>query len=116
MEMMEYLRFAVALIFVLALVWGCAWFGKRMGLSPRISQSGAGKRLAVLEVQAVDARRKLLLIRRDDKEHLILLNGDSDLLIECGFTGPEGRKAEPSPGPADKNIMSRILPFNGNVK
>lgn len=117
MELMEYLRFAVALVFVLGLVWACSWFGKRMGLAPRISNPNAVKRLAVIEVQAIDARRKLLLIRRDDKEHLLLLNGDQDLLIEGGFSSPrQDQDGAAAVNSADKSLMSRILPFNGNSK
>lgn len=116
MEVMEYLRFALALVFVLGLVAGCSWFGKRMGLAPRASAAGTAKRLAIIEVQPVDARRKLVLIRRDDREHLVLLNGDQDLLIEGGITAPEGQRDSEPPPSAGKTSLSRILPFNGNLK
>lgn len=39
-------------------------------------------RLAVLDTAPVDARRRLILIRRDDTEHLILIGGPNDLLVE----------------------------------
>lgn len=39
-------------------------------------------RLAVLNVAAVDNRRRLVLIRRDDVEHLIMIGGPSDIVIE----------------------------------
>jgi len=113
LDMMEYIRFALALIFVLGLVGACSWIGKRMGLAPRIGGGGKNQRLGVIEVQAVDARRKLVLVRRDNVEHLILLNGENDLLIETGIAavaaGPMTMQPEP-PGP---QCLSRILPFSG---
>ena len=45
------------------------------------------KRLGVVETASVDARRKLLLVRRDDVEHLIMIGGPLDLLIETGIKG-----------------------------
>ena len=45
------------------------------------------KRLGVVEMASVDARRKLLLVRRDDVEHLIMIGGPLDLLLESGIKG-----------------------------
>lgn len=39
-------------------------------------------RLAVLDATAVDTRRRLVLVRRDDVEHLILIGGPTDLVVE----------------------------------
>ncbi|NNH60806.1 flagellar biosynthesis protein FliO [Rhizobium laguerreae] len=39
-------------------------------------------RLQVLDAAAVDARRRLVLVRRDDVEHLIMIGGPSDIIIE----------------------------------
>ena len=103
--MMEYIRFALALIFVLGLVGACSWIGKRMGLTPRISGGGRNQRLGVIEVQAVDARRKLVLVRRDNIEHLILLNGDNDLLIESGIAGDRGHKTDDRKHPPSPPAM-----------
>ena len=42
-------------------------------------------RLAVLDAAAVDTRRRLVLIRRDDIEHLIMIGGPTDIVIESGI-------------------------------
>jgi hypothetical protein len=42
-------------------------------------------RLDVVEQSNVDGRRRLLLIRRDDVEHLIMTGGPIDLVIETGI-------------------------------
>jgi hypothetical protein len=45
------------------------------------------KRLGVVETATVDARRKLLLVRRDEVEHLVMVGGPVDMLIETGIKG-----------------------------
>lgn len=42
-------------------------------------------RLAVMEQASVDGKRKLVLIRRDDVEHLIMTGGPVDVVIETGI-------------------------------
>ena len=43
------------------------------------------RRLAVVERTALEGGRKLLLVRRDDVEHLILIGGPVDLVLESGI-------------------------------
>lgn len=78
-----YLRAAAALIFVLALLGGVALVARRFsgGMVPSRRQ----KRLSVLEVAAVDPKRRLVLIKRDQVEHLLLIGGGQDLVIESGI-------------------------------
>lgn len=47
------------------------------------------KRLAVVDQANVDGRRKLLLIRRDGVEHLVMTGGPVDVVIETGIQPPE---------------------------
>ena len=52
---------------------------------------------------AVDAKRRLVLVRRDDVEHLILLGPASDLVVERGIAMPAEEAAEASgSGPGGK--------------
>jgi hypothetical protein len=39
-------------------------------------------RLAVMDAAPVDSQRRLVLVRRDDVEHLILIGGPTDLVVE----------------------------------
>lgn len=56
-------------------------------------------RLLVLDAAAVDAKRRLVLIRRDDTEHLIMIGGPTDIVIETGISGASRPKAvTPAPG------------------
>ena len=55
-------------------------------------------RLGVTEQASVDARRRLVLIRRDGVEHLIMTGGPVDVVIETGIQAPQ---AEPARAPAE---------------
>jgi flagellar protein FliO/FliZ len=78
-------RFIVAFVLVLALIGLTAWLIRQFG-SARASRSGGARnrqpRLAVLDSAIVDARRRLVLIRRDNVEHLILIGGPTDVVVE----------------------------------
>lgn len=47
--------------------------------------TGTQKRVGLVEAAMIDGRRRLLLIRRDNVEHLILTGGPIDLVIETGI-------------------------------
>ena len=42
-------------------------------------------RLQVLDAAAIDTRRRIVLIRRDNVEHLVMIGGPTDLVIEAGI-------------------------------
>ena len=56
-------------------------------------------RLAVLDAAAVDTRRRLVLVRRDDVEHLIMIGGPTDIVIESRIA-PIDESASANDGPA----------------
>ena len=79
-----------AFLFAFALIALVAWAFKTFMLSGRGSASflrGRERRLGVVESASVDARRKLVLMLRDNVEHLIMTGGPVDLLIESGIEG-----------------------------
>lgn len=87
MQLTDYFSFVFALALVLALILGLAWAVKRFGLGGALARnlpSGSGRRLGVVEVLTLDARRKLVLIKRDEQEHLLLLGANNDIVIEHG--------------------------------
>lgn len=43
------------------------------------------RRLDIIEQASLDGRRRLMLIRRDDVEHLIMTGGPVDVVIETGI-------------------------------
>jgi len=62
-------------------------------------------RLGVVEQASVDSRRRLLLIRRDDVEHLIMTGGPVDVVIETNIAVPR-LEAEPEPAAAEPEERS----------
>ena len=80
-----------AFLFVIALIALTAWafrtFVMTGGRSGGSFLRGRDRRLGVVETASVDGRRKLILIRRDDVEHLIMTGGPVDVLIETGIEG-----------------------------
>lgn len=85
MDALDYLRFVAALSFVLGLIALVAWLARRFRLGGIGAPPGAGRRLAVIETLPLDPRRRLVLIRRDDREHLLLLGADGNQVIEAGL-------------------------------
>ena len=55
--------------------------------SPRMS-GRRGQRLGISEYHEIDKMRRLVLVRRDGTEHLILIGGPQDVLIEQSIAGP----------------------------
>ena len=78
------LRFFMALVFTLSLIGLLYWLVRRFAPSRILTPARGGNRLQVLEVRNLDARRRLVLIRRDAVEHLLLLGAQGDLVIENG--------------------------------
>ena len=79
-----YLRFLIALVFVVAMIGALAWIVRRFGWANRFVAPAGKKRLSVLEVLPIDGKRRLVLLRRDTVEHLVLLGIAGDLVIESG--------------------------------
>jgi flagellar protein FliO/FliZ len=86
MDFDVYLRFLLALVFVLGLIAALAWAVRRFGLGSGFApMKGRSTRLAVLESLMVDPKRRLVLIRRDDREHLLLLSATGETVVEAGI-------------------------------
>jgi flagellar protein FliO/FliZ len=90
MDWTDYLRFVAALGFVLGLIGVAAYAAKRFRLMPAAEGQarGAARRLALVEVMALDQRRRLVLVRRDGTEHLLLLGPQSEIVVESGIRPP----------------------------
>ena len=78
------LTFFFAFVVVLALIGLAAWLvrrfaGNRLGAN---ANRGRMPRLAVIDAAAVDGRRRLVLVRRDNIEHLLMIGGPTDIVVE----------------------------------
>jgi flagellar protein FliO/FliZ len=93
----NYLQFVVALVFVVGLIFAIGWLGRRAGLGLPALARGRQRRLQVVEMIAIDPRRRLVLVRRDDREHLLLIGGATDLAVETGIATPKFVVEEAAP-------------------
>lgn len=76
-------QFFISLIIILCLIALGYWLFQRFaGGSLSNTPRSRNPRLAVIDVLPIDHRRKLVLVRRDNIEHLILVGGAADLLVE----------------------------------
>jgi len=86
-----YWRFVGAFVLVVALIFAVAWIAKRLGLGGRIASARGKRRLSVQEVLPLDSKRRLVLVKRDGIEHLLLIGINDDLVVEQGITAPQDR-------------------------
>ncbi len=82
---LSYIKFVAAFALVLCIMLVLAWALKRAGIAGHVLRTGSKRRLAVVESMPVDARRRLVLIKRDDREHLILLGPDHAQVVEANI-------------------------------
>jgi flagellar protein FliO/FliZ len=85
-EMPLAVRFFLAFLIVLGLIGAAAWAVRRFG-SARLGGAVRGRqpRLAVIDYASVDARRRLILVRRDNVEHLMMIGGPTDVVVEANI-------------------------------
>lgn len=116
------LKFFLAFVVVLALIGGAAWLVRRFGSGPLGTAANRGRlpRLAVIDAAPVDNRRRLVLVRRDNVEHLIMIGGPSDIVIEANIARAQMPRAQAEPagrlGPADMPAWSEPEPAPGRIE
>jgi Meckel syndrome type 1 protein len=85
------LWYFVSALVVLAIVVLAIVVIKSLGGSVR---GRRGSRLGVSEYYEVDKTRRLVLVKRDGVEHLLMIGGERDLVIETGIPSYAGIGAE----------------------
>ncbi len=109
--MQTLLTFFLLFIAVVALIAGVFWAFRRFAGSRLGSNANRGRlpRLAVIDAAAVDGRRRLVLVRRDNVEHLIMIGGPSDIVIEPNIVrATPQRDPGQSRGPAATELPPRV--------
>ena len=99
-----------ALLIVLVLIGAAAWLVRKF--SSGNAGAGANRarmpRLAVIDATAVDNRRRLVLVRRDNVEHLIMIGGPTDVVVEPNIVrGTPQRDQVQQRGPAETELPGR---------
>jgi hypothetical protein len=118
-EMPLAVKFFLAFVIVLGAIGVLAWVVRRFG-SGRLGGAGSrGRqpRLSVTEYARVDPRRQLILVRRDNVEHLVMIGGPTDLVVEPNIVRAVAAPRDVSVArpPAVEPLPRAIpLPENGN--
>ena len=86
---------AVVIIAILLVLWLLKFLFNATGNVAR----GRHRRLSVVDSLALDPKRQLLIVRRDNVEHLILVGGANDLLVEADIPVEAAPAAQPSRRP-----------------
>lgn len=92
MEFDTYLRFILVLIFVLGLVFALGWVLKRAGIGGG-AIAGKGRRLGVVDTAFLGPKHRLVLVRRDDVEHLVLIGPNASTVVESGIGAGSGHQS-----------------------
>lgn len=90
MDLVDFGRYVGALLVTLALLGlflaALKRFGPTLGIERLARASGGSRRLAVVESLMLDPRRRLVLIRADGREHLLLLGATGETVVESRAT------------------------------
>ncbi len=120
LNLTDYLQYAVVLIFVLGLIFLLTLLLRRfsgLGGGGQAPFSRRARRLKVTEGASLGGRHRLVLVQRDHVEHLLLIGGATDLVVESGITAPALPQNRPATAfsPSDEN--SHIEPsFTGETQ
>lgn len=90
-------RFVLALAVVLALIAAATWAARRYLGSSMLGSLTGRRRLAVIESTMLDAKSRLVLVRRDSTEHLLVLGPAGAAVVESNIP-----RAAAAPAPTEK--------------
>src|SRR6476469_3209782 len=110
---MQVVTFVLAFVVVLALIGVTAWLvrrfaGNRLGAN---ANRGRMPRLAVIDAAAVDGRRRLVLVRRDNIEHLLMIGGPTDIVVEANIVRAMPARDQIPLRPGGAEAPPRIAPL-----
>jgi flagellar biogenesis protein FliO len=112
---MQTLTFIFAFVAVLALIFVVGWLARRFAGNRLGANTNRGRmpRLAVIDAAAVDGRRRLVLVRRDNVEHLLMIGGPSDIVVEPNIVRatPSRDQLPQRPAVASTEAQPRIAPL-----
>lgn len=109
-----------ALGIVLVLIVLAVWLLKLLFSASGNVARGRNRRLSVSDSLAVDQKRQLLIVRRDNVEHLVLIGGPQDVVIETGIAVDEtalasGRRPVPMLGRKPAPVAPAPVPAKAAV-
>lgn len=95
-------RFFLALVLVLGLVVLTGWVVRKAGGGALMTRTAGRRRLHLIESLPLDARHRLVLIRRDGTDHLLILSTGTPVVVETGIPLPPGQPDPQAAAPPEK--------------
>lgn len=113
MDVWSLLRMLGALSVVLGGLMGALWCVRRYDLTlprkwlERLGNAGPEKRLRVVERLAIDQRRSVVLLRRDDREFSVMIGPEGVVVLDSALAPAQPQALAP-PAPAPETFASKI--------
>ncbi len=107
-------QFFLAFVIVLGLIGATAWAVRRFGAGTigGAGMRGRQPRLAVVDYASIDGRRRLLLVRRDNVEHLVMIGGPTDVVVESNIVRAAAAPRDVAiPRPAGTESLPHAIPL-----
>lgn len=82
----------LGLLVVVAALLAVASLSRRLRFPFAARGRGRHRRLTLVDAVALDGQRRLVLVRRDEAEHLILIGGANDLIVERDLARPPAQE------------------------
>src|SRR5579864_1390978 len=84
--MSDAVKFLLVFVLILAILIPLLW--RRFSVGPLSPSAPRNRqpRLAVIDTTQVDVRRRLVLIKRDNVEHLLMIGGPTDIVVEANIS------------------------------
>jgi flagellar biogenesis protein FliO len=105
------LALGIVIVLIILGVWALKFLSRA---GSNVGRTGR-RRLTIVDTMAVDPKRRLTIIRRDNVEHLILTGGPQDVVVESGIPVEpirQVRRTVPTPTPQAKPEPQRSVVVN----
>lgn len=96
--------FALGIVLVLILIG--LWALKFLMRASANMNRGRTKRLAIIDKVQIDSRRQVVILRRDNVEHVIMTGGPADLVVETNIAVERQSVRRPAPVQPQPNVAA----------
>lgn len=116
MDPLTYLKFIAALSFVLGLIGICVWLARKFNILPDVQHIRKDKRrMEIIESLPLDPKRRMMIVRRDDKEVVLILGATSEIIVETGLQHAPSAvvkdlETKPGIGVSAKQVAENLVP------
>jgi flagellar protein FliO/FliZ len=88
----DILKLLAALGFVIGLMGLLAFGLKKLGLAQGMPTGGPSRRLKIIESLPLDPRRRAVILRCDEKDHLVILGPGGETVVGTEMKAPKDTK------------------------